>query len=434
MASASARSVGAVAALAIILIGAAPMAAAAASRTADPILALAIAGNSAPEDYPAPGFQLTDQNGQPVSLASLRGKVVLMTFLDPVCTSDCPIIGAGVEKKGVLLGSADKDVELVAVVANPTYRSVAFTRAFDREEGLDTVPNWLYLSGSLSQLTAVWQHYGVEVQNLPAGAMVAHSDLALVIDRTGHIREETSSDPGPATRHPVLILGPAHPVCPPSAERLVMRRFRPGTVRALLCAGLVPLTSLVAGCGSQTIPATTPSLRVQVAPLSTSLVTPQGTWAVAVMGGSAADENNFWQLFVRPAGATRWSLATPEGVADNGGLVAASGADGTSLLVGFRPSQELAFSPLATSSDTGKKWTPGLLDADLADVPDAIAVARSGQTLALLGDGGIQAATSAAAATAGQWSRLTTPVGPGGVSPGTPVRAGGGERRLVRPR
>ncbi len=199
VASASARSVGAVAALAIILIGAAPMAAAAASRTADPILALAIAGNSAPEDYPAPGFQLTDQNGQPVSLASLRGKVVLMTFLDPVCTSDCPIIGAEFKQTGVLLGSADKDVELVAVVANPTYRSVAFTRAFDREEGLDTVPNWLYLSGSLSQLTAVWQHYGVEVQNLPAGAMVAHSDLALVIDRTGHIREETSSDPGPAT-------------------------------------------------------------------------------------------------------------------------------------------------------------------------------------------------------------------------------------------
>ena len=53
---------------------------------------------------PAPGFQLTDQNGQPVSLASLRGKVVLMTFLDPVCTTDCPIIGAEMKEAGVLLG------------------------------------------------------------------------------------------------------------------------------------------------------------------------------------------------------------------------------------------------------------------------------------------------------------------------------------------
>ena len=170
----------------------------------------------------------------------------------------------------------------------------------------------------------------------------------------------------------------------------------------LLCAGVI------AGCGSQAAPVTTPSLRVQTAPLSTSLVTPQGTWAVAVMGGSAASENNFWQLFVRPAGASQWSLVTPEGVADNGGLVAASGAGGTSLVVGFRPSQGLAFSPLATSSDTGQNWMPGLLDAGLADVPDAMAVAQSGQTLALLHDGGIEAAPTAGAATGGQWSRLVT--------------------------
>jgi cytochrome oxidase Cu insertion factor (SCO1/SenC/PrrC family) len=197
--TASARSVGAVAALGIILLGAAPMAAAATNRTADPILALAIEGNSNPENYPAPAFQLTDQNGQPVSLASLHGKVVLMTFLDPVCTSDCPIIGAEFKEAGVMLGSADKDVELVAIVANPIYRSVAFTQAFDREEGLSTVSNWLFLTGSSSQLSHVWSQYGVAAEILPAGAMVDHSDLALVIDRTGHIREEVGADPGPGT-------------------------------------------------------------------------------------------------------------------------------------------------------------------------------------------------------------------------------------------
>jgi cytochrome oxidase Cu insertion factor (SCO1/SenC/PrrC family) len=199
VATASARSVAAVAALAVVLIGAAPMAVASVNRTADPILALALEGNSSPEDYPAPAFQLTDQNGQPVSLASMRGKVVLMTFLDPVCTTDCPLIGTEFKEAGVLLGSADKDVELVAIVANPTYRSAAFTQAFDREDGLNTVPNWLYLTGSLSQLSRVWQQYGVEVENLPAGAMAAHSELAVVIDRNGNIREETDADPGPAT-------------------------------------------------------------------------------------------------------------------------------------------------------------------------------------------------------------------------------------------
>ena len=197
--------------------------------------------------------------------------------------------------------------------------------------------------------------------------------------------------------------GPPPQAAKPARGRLKAGRKRAGsTALALLWAGLA------AGCGSQVAPATTPALQVQTAPLSTSLVTPQGTWAVTVMGGSAAAENNFWQLFVRPAGASRWSLATPQGVADNGGLVATSGAGGSSLLVGFRPSQGLTFSPLATSSDTGRSWTPGLLDAGLADVPDAMAVAPSGQTLALLHDGGIEAAATTGAAAAGQWSRLAT--------------------------
>jgi cytochrome oxidase Cu insertion factor (SCO1/SenC/PrrC family) len=199
LATASAQSVAAVTALAIVVLGAAPMAAAAANRTADPILALAIEGGSTQMDIPADGFALTDQNGRTVTLASLRGKVVLMTFLDPVCTTDCPLIGEEFKQTGVLLAAKDKDVDLVAIVANPTYRSVEFTRAFDREDGLTSVPNWLYLTGSLSALSKVWQDYGVSVTNLPAGAMSAHNDLAIVIDRSGNIREEVGADPGPGT-------------------------------------------------------------------------------------------------------------------------------------------------------------------------------------------------------------------------------------------
>ena len=180
----------------------------------------------------------------------------------------------------------------------------------------------------------------------------------------------------------------------------MIRRLARGSL-ALACAGLL------AGCGSQRSGTTsTPGAPTVTAPLSTSLVTGQGTWAVAVMGGSAASHNNFWQLFVRPSGASRWSLVTPEGVADNGGLVAAGAS--TSLIVGFRPSQNLAYSPLASSTDTGKNWTPGLLDAGLADTPGAMAVSPSGQTLALLQDGTIQAAPTAGAAAAGQWTPLTT--------------------------
>jgi len=179
------------------------------------------------------------------------------------------------------------------------------------------------------------------------------------------------------------------------------------TRTALLGLALASLgTGLAVGCSSPTATSATPSLQVVTAPLSTSLVTAQGAWAIAVMGGSAASGNNFWQLFVRPAGASRWSLVTPPGVADNGGLIA--GGASTSMLIGFRPSQGLTFSPLAASSDVGRTWAPGLLDADLADVPDAMAVGPSGRTLALLHDGSIEAAATAGAASAGQWSQLTT--------------------------
>ena len=74
------------------------------------------------------------------------------------------------------------------------------------------------------------------------------------------------------------------------------------------------------------------------------------------MGGSVAQHNNFWQLFVRPAGTTRWKLVTPPGVADNGGLVLADG--GQSLVTGFRPSQYLTYSPLIATRDGGRPGHP----------------------------------------------------------------------------
>jgi len=193
------RTVAALSAAVIVVVGVAPMAAASSDPNADPIIAQAIAGGISPIDQPAPGFRLVDQNGATVTLASLRGKVVLMTFLDPVCTTDCPLIAQEFKDTWRLLGAASRQVELVAVVANPTYRATEFTRAFDQQEGLTTVPDWLYLTGSLPQLEKVWDDYGVTVEDLPAGAMSAHDDIAVVIDRSGQINYELSADPGPGT-------------------------------------------------------------------------------------------------------------------------------------------------------------------------------------------------------------------------------------------
>jgi cytochrome oxidase Cu insertion factor (SCO1/SenC/PrrC family) len=186
-------------AVAIIIIGAAPMASAQASRTADPIIAQAIDGNDAPLDFPAAAFRLTDQYGRQVSLASLRGKVVLLTFLDPVCTSDCPVIAQEFREADQALGGKSRQVEMVAIVANPLYLSLAYTRAFDSEERLTGLSNWLYLTGSLAQLEQAWKNYDIAAQILPAGGMIGHSDVAYVIDASGHTRYELNFDPGPGT-------------------------------------------------------------------------------------------------------------------------------------------------------------------------------------------------------------------------------------------
>jgi cytochrome oxidase Cu insertion factor (SCO1/SenC/PrrC family) len=98
-----------------------------------------------------------------------------------------------------LLAGQQRQVELVAVVANPIYNGVGYTQAFDRQEQMNTLPNWDYLTGSAAQLKKVWRQYGIAAQILPAGGMIGHSDIAYVIDKSGHTRTELNFDPGPGT-------------------------------------------------------------------------------------------------------------------------------------------------------------------------------------------------------------------------------------------
>jgi cytochrome oxidase Cu insertion factor (SCO1/SenC/PrrC family) len=190
------RLVAALGAVAIVLVGTAPMTLAAANPNADPIISEAINGTPNVIDSPAPPFSLEDQHGSPVSLSSLRGHTVALTFLDPVCTSDCPLIAQEFHQADERLGNQDAKVYFVAIVANPIYRSVAFTDAFDRQEGLAHVGNWLYLTGSVEQLRRVWSSYGVLVETAGAGAMIAHSDLTFVIDARGNERAVLEDNPG----------------------------------------------------------------------------------------------------------------------------------------------------------------------------------------------------------------------------------------------
>jgi hypothetical protein len=163
-------------------------------------------------------------------------------------------------------------------------------------------------------------------------------------------------------------------------------RLRAGlAVAGLAVAGLA--AAGIAGCGSRPAPSAQAAPPV-APPLVTTFASGAGTgWAIVEMGGSAADENNFWELFARQPGSATWRLATPLGVADNGGLVV-TGTGANSLTTGFVPSQDLTFSPLATSADGGAKWTSGSpVNPGLAAMPDALASGPGDDLIALTSQG-----------------------------------------------
>lgn len=194
--------------------------------------------------------------------------------------------------------------------------------------------------------------------------------------------------------------------------------------------------ALAAGCGTQRGQAS-PSARPPALPsLALSASSSAATWGTLVMGGSAAQYNNFWQLFVRPATSTRWQLVTPPGMASNGGFVLA-GPAGRSLVTAFRPSQKVTYSPLVSTADDGAHWATGTVASGLADVPDALATRPgSGSLIALVpgavelsrrgGDGwaGLATLRSLAATAAGRACRLTRLTAAAFSPAGAPLIAG----------
>ncbi|HET7016582.1 MAG TPA: hypothetical protein VFI65_21850 [Streptosporangiaceae bacterium] len=179
------------------------------------------------------------------------------------------------------------------------------------------------------------------------------------------------------------------------------RRLQPALLATALSIAL-----LATGCGTTSRQAATPPAGNASAKLSlaTSVATTSRNWAVLVVGDSADSTNDFWQLLARPATGGTWRLVTPPGVASNGGLVVAPTGT-SSLLAGFLPSQELRFTPLATTANAGSNWSAGVLNAHLADTPDALAAdPGTGKVLALLADGTLRQSTNGGKA----WSTIAT--------------------------
>jgi cytochrome oxidase Cu insertion factor (SCO1/SenC/PrrC family) len=136
----------------------------------------------------APGFTLTDQAGHTLSLTSFKGHAVVLEFMDPHCTDICPIVSREFVEAYHDLGAAASHVVFVAVNVNAYHHGVADVAAFSREQQLNTIPSWHFLTGPVASLRAVWNAYDVYVHAPSPNADIVHTSVVYFIDPAGKER------------------------------------------------------------------------------------------------------------------------------------------------------------------------------------------------------------------------------------------------------
>jgi cytochrome oxidase Cu insertion factor (SCO1/SenC/PrrC family) len=139
----------------------------------------------------APDFALHDQAGAPISLRSAHGRVVILTFIDPLCTTLCPLEAKVLDQVEQRLPQAQRPA-VMAVSVNPWGNSRRYLRDDARRWRLDR--SWHWAVGSKAQLERVWRAYEIGVRmtrRVIAGVTVHqidHTEAAYVIDPRGYER------------------------------------------------------------------------------------------------------------------------------------------------------------------------------------------------------------------------------------------------------
>jgi protein SCO1 len=131
---------------------------------------------------PAPGLALRDQSGARISLQSLRGRVVLLTFLDSKCVRECPI-------EGHVLGDVFRRMKGTSALAlvvsvDPWADTPSSAGTFAARAGWSG--NWRWLLGDRAALAPVWRAYNVAVKRTPGD--ILHSTALYLIDPVGDLR------------------------------------------------------------------------------------------------------------------------------------------------------------------------------------------------------------------------------------------------------
>jgi len=155
---------------------------------------LAVNGPAQAVKTVAPTFTLTDQSGQAYSLNEHKGNYTLLSFLDPSCWTDCPLLANQLQQVASSLPAKSK-LDIVAVVTNRYSTGIASVKHFMKIRNLDSIKNFYFVTGNVPSLESVWNSYGISVSQRKTDKMSAHTDFVFIIDPTGHLRWVISDDP-----------------------------------------------------------------------------------------------------------------------------------------------------------------------------------------------------------------------------------------------
>lgn len=142
----------------------------------------------------APDFTLTDgPTGEAVTLSTLRGRVVLLTFMYTTCFDTCPLTAEKIRVARDRLGDSAANVAFIAVSVDPRGDTPATTRKFLEDH--QVVGTLRYLIGTQAVLARVWQEYGIA--QAVTTTDILHSDVIYLIDKNARGRVMLHSDVTP---------------------------------------------------------------------------------------------------------------------------------------------------------------------------------------------------------------------------------------------
>jgi cytochrome oxidase Cu insertion factor (SCO1/SenC/PrrC family) len=130
----------------------------------------------------APAFTLVDQDGRHISLRSLHGRPVLVTFLDSKCKRECPVEGRVLGN--VLHELTGTQAAVLVVSVDPWADSRRSARAFAAKARWQG--DWHWLLGDRAALAPVWRDFNIAVKRVPGD--ILHSAALYLIDGQGYMR------------------------------------------------------------------------------------------------------------------------------------------------------------------------------------------------------------------------------------------------------